>query len=372
MRLGSDFALVIFIVIFLYHGSKHTKTSTTPPSCFGSTSVVLASARNFDTEFFTVAPNFFCASKPSFEERPLCETCESSHEGARHETMAVSTAHANAQAFSSILPSMPATMASVQRPILRAQAPCQFAAGAELCRQLERTDMGLSAMETESGTANTQNQIAKIASEATECEETTWTRTIGRSTWPTSPRKEDSTSTSSTARDHIQRQPPGQMMMSVPGQKGGPQVVNMMSMPNMRPAVPVGPTMPGSMTRPAPPVPPQPRELDAKFWDQRKSELPPDIQQEITKRKGARVTKDLFTAAQQMSDARKSCERLAKLCTQQFVQHEQNLQERISATRDLFMKAKEDVEQARQEAGEVVDLTEEETPLAASTWFFSS
>eukprot|EP00435_Cladocopium_sp_Y103_P029429 s2288_g7.t1 len=185
---------------------------------------------------------------------------------------------------------------------------------------------------------------------------------------------------------------PGQMIMTAPGSKGGTPVVNMIPAQSLPPGTPAPSTMQGPLTMamPLPPAPPKPPEIDAKFWDtlrHRKAEFPPDIQQEITKREGARVTKDLFTAVQQMTDAREEYEKallgraqhlqawktfLAKAVqdwqtfAQQFVQHEQNLQERIAMTRDHFMKAKEDVDQARQEAGEVVDLTEEETPLTAS------
>eukprot|EP00435_Cladocopium_sp_Y103_P009314 s83_g2.t1 len=178
--------------------------------------------------------------------------------------------------------------------------------------------------------------------------------------------------------------------MTMPMPKGGHPNAHLMPQPNMTPVVHTGQAMPGPMTMPAPPGPPQPPEIDVQFWNtlrHRKAEFPADIQQEITKREGKRVTKDLFTAVQQMSDAREEYEKallgraqhlqawkafLAKAVNdwqtfaQQFVQHENHLQERISFTRDIFVKAKEDVDQARQEAGEVVDLTEEETPLTTA------
>jgi len=48
----------------------------------------------------------------------------------------------------------------------------------------------------------------------------------------------------------------------------------------------------------------------------------------------------------------------------QFLQHENDLQERIAVTKELFAQAKKDLDRARQDAGEVVvDLTEEEKPL---------
>eukprot|EP00435_Cladocopium_sp_Y103_P014948 s1134_g3.t1 len=189
---------------------------------------------------------------------------------------------------------------------------------------------------------------------------------------------------------------PPQMMMGVSGAKGG------MMMP------PPGPPMmmPGSSATtqcsmtgqplqmsmaPMPAMPPPPPEPDAQFWDylrQRKPDLPPDIQQEITKREGVRATTDLLSAVQQMSDAREAYEQaphgrsqhlqawkvfLAKAVTdwqafaQQFVQHEQSLQERIACTKEVFMKAKETVDLARKEAGEVVvDLTDEEEPLTGA------
>eukprot|EP00435_Cladocopium_sp_Y103_P071528 s39_g37.t1 len=192
------------------------------------------------------------------------------------------------------------------------------------------------------------------------------------------------------------------MMLGPVNQKGGKTVMAPMPQPMMTPApqtmpVPtVTPMMPQShgtmppMQQPPLSMPPQPPEPDAQFWDylkHRKSDLPPDVQQEITKREGARVSTDLFTAVQQMTDAREHYEQallgrsqhlqawksfLAKAVTdwqnfaQQFIQHEQNLQQRIAITKEAFMRAKESVDLARKEAGEVVDLTEEEDPLAGT------
>lgn len=130
--------------------------------------------------------------------------------------------------------------------------------------------------------------------------------------------------------------------------------------------------------------PPQLPEADSKLLDyikQRKSALPPDVQQEIAKREGARATQDLFSAADLMTRAKEDYEQaligrsqhlqawkgfLAKAVTdwqdfaKQFLQHEKDLQERISVTKELFMKAKMELDRARQDAGEVVDLTEED------------
>eukprot|EP00435_Cladocopium_sp_Y103_P055472 s369_g18.t1 len=143
-------------------------------------------------------------------------------------------------------------------------------------------------------------------------------------------------------------------------------------------------------------MPPQPPEPDAQFWAwlrHRKPDLPPDVQQEITKREGVRVTTDLLTAVQLMSEARESYEQallgrsqhlnawkvfLAKAVTDwqtfahQFAEHEHNLQERIAYTKEVFMKAKENVDTARKEAGEVVDLTDEEEPFAGASTGTSS
>jgi hypothetical protein len=105
------------------------------------------------------------------------------------------------------------------------------------------------------------------------------------------------------------------------------------------------------------------------------------VQQEIAKHEGARTTQDLFTAAEQMTRAKEDYEHallgrsqhlhawkgfLAKAVAdwqefaKQFLQHENDLQERITVTKELFLKAKMDLDQARQDAGEVVDLTEED------------
>eukprot|EP00435_Cladocopium_sp_Y103_P009586 s505_g2.t1 len=187
--------------------------------------------------------------------------------------------------------------------------------------------------------------------------------------------------------------PPQMMTMGMHHQKGGPMS---MTMPASAPMMGTSATPPclsmQSQTMMAmPPAPPCPPEPDAQFWEklrQRKTDLPPDIQQEITKREGVRVSTDLLAAVQQMSDAREEYEKalhgrsqhlqawktyLEKAVSdwqafaQQFIQHEQHLQERIAYTKEVFMKAKEDVDSARKEAGEVVDLTEEDEPFAGNT-----
>eukprot|EP00435_Cladocopium_sp_Y103_P048486 s2459_g14.t1 len=193
-------------------------------------------------------------------------------------------------------------------------------------------------------------------------------------------------------------------MKGQPSVKGGKPMMNQMTpsmpAPTMLPVMPQGQQCVSAATvMPVPgpsymmPVPPQAPDSDAQFWDylkHRKSDLPPDVQQEISKREGARVTTDLFTAVQSMTQAREHYEQallgrsqhlqawktfLAKAVSdwqnfaQQFIQHEQTLQERIAITKEAFMKTKENVDQARKEAGDVVDLTEEEVPItgAAST-----
>lgn len=131
----------------------------------------------------------------------------------------------------------------------------------------------------------------------------------------------------------------------------------------------------------SPPQLPAPDSKLLEFIKQRRSSLPSDVQQEIAKHEGARTTQDLFTAAEQMTRAKEDYEHallgrsqhlhawkgfLAKAVAdwqefaKQFLQHENDLQERITVTKELFLKAKMDLDQARQDAGEVVDLTEED------------
>ena len=143
-------------------------------------------------------------------------------------------------------------------------------------------------------------------------------------------------------------------------------------------------------SQPSTHLPPRPPSPGAKVWEylkQRKAELPPDIQQEVAKREGAKANKDLFSAANQMTSAKEDYEKallsrsqhlqawksfLEKAVTEwqefakQFMQHEKDLQERINITKELFMKAKVDLDHARQEAGVVVDLTVEEEDIPGS------
>ena len=57
--------------------------------------------------------------------------------------------------------------------------------------------------------------------------------------------------------------------------------------------------------------PPQAPTADAQLWEflrQRKATLPADVQQEITKREGAKVSQGLYSAADQLTRAREDYE----------------------------------------------------------------
>ena len=166
--------------------------------------------------------------------------------------------------------------------------------------------------------------------------------------------------------------------------------------PMMMPSVPSAGLPMGSSTQmlqmsvPAP-SPPSTATADAQlleFLRQRKATLPADVQQEITKREGAKVSQGLYSAADQLTRAREAYEQallgraqhlqawksfLAKAVTdwqefaRQFIQHEKDLQDRIAATKELFQQAKAALDVARQDAGGVVDLTDDyEEPLGGA------
>ena len=62
------------------------------------------------------------------------------------------------------------------------------------------------------------------------------------------------------------------------------------------------------MAMQAPPQLPEPEAKLLAYIRQRKSALPPDVQQEMAKHEGAKATQDLFTAAEQMTRAKEDYE----------------------------------------------------------------
>ena len=127
------------------------------------------------------------------------------------------------------------------------------------------------------------------------------------------------------------------------------------------------------------------------YLKQRKQDLPADVQHEITKRE-VKVSKHLrissalpvrllrlekttnklarsiaaFTSLEGLLG--KGRHRMAELCQAVLAKHEKDLQERISVTKELFLKGEADLDQAKQEAGDVVDLTvEEELQVVANS-----
>eukprot|EP00435_Cladocopium_sp_Y103_P020299 s592_g4.t4 len=105
---------------------------------------------------------------------------------------------------------------------------------------------------------------------------------------------------------------PQQPMMNAPMNAPMPQMqmqVPMQAMPTMMPCQGQGPIM--TMAMPAPSLPTSSQDASQKeliaYFRNRQADLPPDMQkkmQDYSRKHGARLTKDLQTAAKQMGDAK--------------------------------------------------------------------
>eukprot|EP00435_Cladocopium_sp_Y103_P051572 s299_g16.t1 len=173
----------------------------------------------------------------------------------------------------------------------------------------------------------------------------------------------------------------GQQMMASPMPSQPAQMPQ--TAPQMMPNAQAFPMMP--MAMPAPSLPQsaldaQQKELIAYFRN-RQGDLPPDMQQKMkdfTRKQGARITKDLQSAAKQLGDARTELEEALQARAQHigtwktflgeavknwwsyansFDQHERNLLARIAQAKEQFQEAKECLEESKIAAG---TLTEQE------------
>eukprot|EP00435_Cladocopium_sp_Y103_P049563 s1574_g15.t1 len=169
------------------------------------------------------------------------------------------------------------------------------------------------------------------------------------------------------------------------------QPSNLMPAPVMMPHPVMMPTLPPGMTMTPPTIhqpPPKSSEPDYKGFymkaKQRQSELPSDMQQDVQRisvKEGAKSTKDLYAAVKALDNARKEFDeavhartqshnnwkqflgdavQLWKSYAEQFAAQEKTFQDQVNATREVWRIAKEELDSAKCEAGEIQEIKSDE------------
>ena len=384
--IGWHFFLAVLISIFyVSHDLKYPASGIAQGPRKGSVSLVFASTQHSHVDYIEIAIYRRDFAEPPLVRPEVHQGVASSREGRKYSALALSKVHADEEAHSTAVPHLPVTLAGVLRPDVCPPAP-QAAGDAILCFELARTrTMGLSHLAQSSyasagqGAGRFPSQACCFTSTSTtssQCKEAVrcwirgaWERQGQRGSVPASPLAATCSSvdyadaphdtcpngTDHEWFDHVTKCYKCPMFSC-------PAPLMMPSMPST--GVPTGPTaqlLPMSMPSTSPPQAPT---ADAQLWEflrQRKATLPADVQQEITKREGAKVSQGLYSAADQLTRAREDYEQallgraqhlqawknLAKAATdwqefaRQFVQHEKDLQDRISVARSFFSRPKQ-------------------------------